>query len=265
VLVVPDPTPPPESTPPPAPAPPAPVTRREEASPQPPPKPTAAPSERAKQTPPEPSAWQDGHAIAVEAVARVGGRLGPAAYVARSEERAGLGYKIAGWFTLAPQYVVGFGLARQDLGQIVVSDSASTASAGYASTALELGARAFPFRPPGFDLYLGLHVGLGWQDVEATGLTAPEGFQPGHVFSCSDMAGPGFGLGAEVGVGLELTRALWLTGTLDASGYRHTADIVGNCVGGIGSVTTLSFGAGLLYAFDIGAERALVPTRAARR
>jgi hypothetical protein len=201
----------------------------------------------------------------VEAVARAGGRLGPAAYTARSEERAGLGYKVSGWFTLSPQYVIGFGLARQDLGQLVVSDGASTASAGYASTALELGVRAFPFRPPGFDLYLGLHVGLAWQDVEASGLTAPEGFQPGHIFACSDLAGPGFGLGAEVGAGLELTRALWLTGVLDASGYRHSADTVGNCVGGIGSVTTLSFGAGLLYAFDIGAERALAPTRAARR
>jgi hypothetical protein len=194
-------------------------------------------------------------------VARVGGRLGPAAYSARSEERAGLGYKLGAWFTLSPQYLLGFGLARQDLGHLVVSDGGSTASAGYASTALELGARAFPFRTDGFDLYLGLHVGLAWQGVEATGLTAPEGFEPGRVFSCSDLSGPGFGLGAEVGAGLELTRALWLTGTLDASGYRHSADIVGNCVGGIGSVTTLAFGAGLLYAFDIGAERALAPSR----
>jgi hypothetical protein len=266
VLVTPDPAPPPPSSPPPSPPPADPVSPAEKSSPLPPRSPkTAAPSERAKQESPEPSAWQSGHAIAVEAVARVGGRLGPAAYSARSEERAGLGYKVGGWFTLSPQYVIGFGLARQDLGQLVVSDSASTASAGYASTALELGARAFPFRPDGFDLYVGLHVGLAWQDVEASGLTAPEGFQPGHIFACSDLAGPAFGLGAEVGAGLELTRALWLTGVLDASGYRHSADPVGNCVGGIGSVTTLSFGAGLLYAFDIGAERALAPSRSARR
>lgn len=225
----------------------------------------AVASERAKQEPSAPSAWQDGHAIAVEAVARVGGRLGPAAYDARSEERAGLGYKVGGWFTLSPSYVVGFGLARADLGQLVVSDGASTASAGYASTALELGARAFPFRPSGFDLFLGLHVGLAWQDVEASGLTAPEGFQPGHVFSCSDLSGPGFGIGAEVGAGLELTRSLWLTGNVDASGYRLSADPVGDCVGGIGSVTMLSFGAGLMYAFDIGEERALAPKRAASR
>jgi hypothetical protein len=265
-LVTPDPAPPPPSTPPPAPPPPDPVSPTDKPPPlTQPSKATAAPSERAKQHPPEPSAWQSGHAIAVEAVARVGGRLGPAAYTARSEERAGLGYKVGGWFTLSQQYVIGFGLARQDLGQLVVSDGASTASAGYASTALELGARAFPFRPPGFDLYLGLHVGLAWQHVEASGLTAPEGFQPGHIFTCSDLAGPGFGLGAEVGAGLELTRALWLTGTFDASGYRHSADTVGNCVGGIGSVTTLSFGAGLLYAFDIGAERALAPSQSARR
>jgi hypothetical protein len=215
--------------------------------------------------PEAPSAWQDGHALAIEAVARVGGRLGPAAYEARSEERVGLGYKAGGWFTLTPQYVIGFGIARQDLGQLVVSDGASTASAGYASTALELGARAFPFRRSGFDLFVGLHVGLGWQDVEASGLTAPVGFEPGHVFSCSDLSGPAFGLGAEVGAGVELTRALWLTGNFDASGYRHSADTVGNCVGGIGSVTTLAFGAGLLYAFDLGAERALAPQHAGRR
>jgi hypothetical protein len=266
VLVTPDPAPPPPSTPPPAPPPADPVSPAEKSSlPPPSSAQTPVPSERAKQDVAEPSAWQNGHAIAVEAVARVGGRLGPAAYTARSEERAGLGYKVGGWFTLSQQYVIGFGLARQDLGQLVVSDGASTASAGYASTALELGARAFPFRPPGFDLYLGLHVGLAWQHVEASGLTAPEGFQPGHIFTCSDLAGPAFGLGAEVGAGLELTRALWLTGVFDASGYRHSADAVGNCVGGIGSVTTLSFGAGLLYAFDIGAERALAPSQSARR
>jgi hypothetical protein len=265
VLVAPDPTPPPTSTPPPAPPPDAPVTPAEKSGPfpQPAPKPAPVSSERAKHEPEAPSAWQDGHAIAVQAEARVGGRLGPAAYAANSEERAGLGYKFAGWFTLSPTYVLGFGIARQDLGELVVSDGAASATAGYASTALELGARAFPFRTSGFDLFLGLHVGLAWQDVEASGLTAPEGFEPGHVFACSDLAGPGFGLGAEVGAGVELTRALWVTGTLDASGYRHSADLIGNCVGGIGSVTTLSFGAGLLYAFDIGEERALVPKRAA--
>jgi hypothetical protein len=68
-----------------------------------------------------------------------------------------------------------------------------------------------------------------------------------------------------VGAGVELTRALWLTANVDASGYRHSADAVGNCVGGIGSVTTLALGAGLLYAFDIGAERALAPKGHARR
>jgi hypothetical protein len=57
-----------------------------------------------------------------------------------------------------------------------------------------------------------------------------------------------------------------LTGALDASGYRLSGDPVGSCVGGIGSTTLLSFGAGLLYAFDLGPEARLSGgPKAARR
>ena len=56
-----------------------------------------------------------------------------------------------------------------------------------------------------------------------------------------------------------------LTGTLDASSYQLSSDPVGSCVNGIGSVTQLAFGVGLLYAFDLGPEAKLGAVEALRR
>jgi hypothetical protein len=174
--------------------------------------------------------------------------------MATSDERVGLGLRLAGYFSLAPEYAIGFGLTRSDLGRLSVADGADTVNASYASTALELGGRAFPVRGSGVDVFVGLHAGLAWQDVDANGVRAPDGFTQGAVFACSDVDGPGFALGAELGTSLVLTPSLLLTGMLDASALRLASDRVGSCVGGIGSTTVVSFGAGLLYAFDLGPE-----------
>lgn len=201
----------------------------------------------------------------MEALVRVGGRLGPASYATTSDERAGLGFRLSGLFSIASSYAIGFGLVRSDLGSLTVTNGANSGTADYAATALELGARAFPFRQSGVELYVGLHAALAWQDVDANGFTAPDGFTAGTAFSCSDVDGPGFGLGAELGAGLELSRALMLTGALDVSSYRLSSEPVGSCVNGIGSVTHLTFGVGLLYAFDLGHEAKLGVTAGPRR
>jgi len=168
-------------------------------------------------------------------------------------------------FSIASSYAIGFQLVRSGLGSLTVTNGANSGTADYAATAIELGARAFPFRQSGVELYLGLHGGLAWQDVDANGFTAPDGFSAGTAFNCSDVSGPGFGLGAELGAGLELSRALMLSGSLDASSYRLSSEQVGSCVNGIGSVTQLAFGVGLLYAFDLGPEAKLGATESTRR
>ncbi len=219
-------------------------------------------SERAPLPPPY-DPWQDGHALAVELALRGGGRLGPSSAGGEGEERAGLGFRLAGFFALTPEYSLGFGVTRADLGRVPTIDGPYAVDAGYAATALELAARAFPFRRSGIDIFLGLRAGLAWQDVDAKGLTGTGGFTPPVVFTCSDVSGPGFALGAEAGVGLQITRALWFDASLDFAGYRLTSDRVGTCVGGIGSVTTLALAGGLLYAFDLGPGSGLSGDRSA--
>jgi hypothetical protein len=105
---------------------------------------------------------------------------------------------------------------------------------------------------------VGLRAGLTWQDVEANGLeqigTMPDSAQQ---FSCSGGAGPGFAIGAEIGGAFRLARRLWLTGAVEANGFRLSSDVVDDCIAGIGAITTVSGGLGLLYAFDIGREASL--------
>jgi hypothetical protein len=209
----------------------------------------------------EPDAWSDGHALGVEALLRGGSRIGSTGFITDSEERAGLGFDLAAWFRLAPEYSFGLALKRADLGSIAYTAGQSTINADYATTALELGGRAFPLHGVDGELFLGLRVGLAWQDVEATGLRPIVNLQPSQPFSCDDVAGPGFALGGELGGSLRLTRSFWLTGTVGADGYHLTGDPVGDCVAGIGSITAVSVGAGLLYAFDLGRESKLSASR----
>lgn len=175
-----------------------------------------------------------------------------------AEERAGLGFDLGAWFTLSPEYLLGFGLKRVDLGELTLDAGTNSLNAGYAATVLTLGARAFPWRRPGGEIFVGLEAGLAWQDVNATGLQQPaNALLPSQPFSCSGGSGPGLELGAEVGANVRLSRALWFTGSFDASAYRLSNDVVGECVAGLGSVTAVSLGAGLLYAFDLGTNSKL--------
>lgn len=209
----------------------------------------------------EPDAWLDGHALGVEGSFRIGSRIGSTSFIVDSEERAGVGFDLAAWLRLAPEYVFGLALERRDLGSIAHTSGQNTINADYATTALELGGRAYPLRGTDGEVFLGLRVGLAWQDVDATGLRPSVNLQPAQSFACSDSSGPGFALGAEFGGALRLTQAFWLTGSVGADGYRLSSDQVGDCVGGIGSITAVSLGAGLLYAFDIGREARLSASR----
>jgi hypothetical protein len=219
-------------------------------------KPSAASSRSdATQAPPFEDWWQRGHGLGVEALLRAGTRFGSANELADSETRGGLGFDLGLWLRLAAEYSFGFGLKRQDLGKIALTQGQSTLDAGYATTMLELGGRAYPLRGKDAELFVGLRVGLAWQDVDAKGLRPSINLQPPQNFACSDVSGPGFALGADVGGALRLARALWLTGAVEFDGLHLTSDQVGDCVAGIGSITALSFGAGLLYTFDIGGDK----------
>ena len=198
--------------------------------------------------------WQDGHGLGIEGLGRFQSRFGSANDLADSEQRAGLGFYLGLWLRIASEYAIGLILKRNDLGSLALTEGATTMNAGYASTLLELGGRAYPYRGKNGEVFLGLRVGMAWQDVEATGLRPSINLQPAQPFTCSDVSGPGFALGADLGGAVRLTRPLWLTGGLGFDGAHMTSERVGDCVAGIGSITALSFGGGLLYTFDIGGE-----------
>ena len=210
-----------------------------------------------KSWPPPLHGWQLGHGLGVEGTFRVGGRFGSANEASDSEQRAGLGFDLGLWLRLAEEYSFGFAVKRADLGGVALTQGEAILNAGYATTALELGGRAYPVRGRQAELFLGLRVGMAWQDVNATGLRPSLDLQPAQAFECSDVGGPNFALGAEVGGSWRLTNALWLTGNVGFDGYALSAGQVGNCVAGVGSTTALSFGGGLLYTFDLGGERKL--------
>jgi hypothetical protein len=221
------------------------------------PKSTSAADEPKKTWPPPLHGWQLGHGLGIEGTFRVGGRFGSTNEAADSEERAGLGFDLGLWLRLAEEYSFGFAVKRADLGGTALTQGESIVNAGYATTVLELGARSYPVRGRQAELFLGLRVGMAWQDVNATGLRPSLDLQPAVAFECSDVGGPNFALGAEVGGSWRLTNALWLTGNVGFDGYALSAGRIGNCVAGVGSTTALSFGGGLLYTFDLGGERKL--------
>jgi hypothetical protein len=212
-----------------------------------------------------PDAWQDGHALGVEAMFRGGSRIGQPSVAADTQEKAGLGFDLGAWFRIARAFSLGLSLRRTDLGNISYTSGASTVNAGYASTALEFGARVYPFRWSAGEVFLGLHAGLVWQDVDANGLRPSVNLEPPQVFECSDSAGPGFALSAEIGGAIRLTRAFWLLGNVSGDGYQLTSNLVGNCVSGLGTTTTVSAGIGVLYAFDLGREARVSTTQAPAR
>ncbi len=211
--------------------------------------------------PPAKDAWQDGHALAVDVTARGGSRLGAPSFAADTEEKAGLGFGLGASFRLLPEFSFGFGLERMSLGAASATSGQSTVNSHYAVTELELGARAYPFRWDTAELFVGLHVGLAWQDVDASGLRPSMNLEPAQVFRCSDTAGPGFAIGAELGAALRLTRSFWFVGNVGADGYQLSSEPLGTCAVGIGSITALSVGAGFLYAFDLGREAKLAAYR----
>jgi hypothetical protein len=224
----------------------------------PPPAPVASKDEGAASKPRRSDPWQDAHAIAVEGGILVNGRIGASSIEPAEEEHVGVGFDLSGWYTVAREYVLGLGVTYADLGNVTAGSGMNGFDADYSATSVYAGARAFPWRSENAEIFLGLRAGLVWQGIDALGMrTLEPNVAPPEAYTCSGASGPGFALGAGFGGALRLGRSAWLTGHLDANGYKMSSSIVENCVAGLGSVTSVSAGAGILYAFDLGPDAAL--------
>jgi hypothetical protein len=184
-------------------------------------------------------------------------RIGPSSIEPSEEERFGVGFDLAAWLTLSTEYLIGFGLTYADIGSISTASGVNEFKGDYSVTATYLGARAFPWRRPNAEIFVGLRIGLAWQGIDATGVRSPPDIWQPESFACSGTSGPGVALGAGIGGALRLGSRAWLTGHLDANGYKLTSEVVDDCAVGMGSVTSASLGAGFLYAFDLGRDAKL--------
>lgn len=223
------------------------------------PPPAAPPVDRGVEKEPkkQPDPWQDAHALGVEGSIYASGRIGASSIEPSEEERFGVGFDLSTWLTLSTEYLLGFGLTYASLGSVQTASGVNEFKGAYSVTATYLGARAFPWRRPNAEIFVGLRVGLAWQGIDATGVRSPPDVWDPQPFACSGTAGPGVALGAGIGGALRLGSRAWLTGHLDANGYKMTSEVIDDCAVGIGSVTNASFGAGILYAFDLGRDAKL--------
>jgi hypothetical protein len=105
-------------------------------------------------------------------------------------------------------------------------------------------------------MYVALALGASWQHVEASGSRggATGGVVPPEAFVCSASDGPGFALGAGVGIDVDMERNLAFLAQVEASGHRLTSDPLDGCAPGSGSVTGVGAQVGFMYRFDLGDE-----------
>jgi hypothetical protein len=194
----------------------------------------------------------------LEADIFVNGRIGSTGLEPSEEEHFGVGFDVSGWLSASRAWALGLGLTYTDLGNVTAGTDGNGFDADYSVTALTLGARAFPWRSKSAEIFLGLRAGIAWQGIDAVGIrTLQPNVAPPESYACSATSGPGLALGAGIGGALRLGARAWLMGHVDANGYKMTSNIVDDCAVGLGSVSSVSAGAGLLYAFDLGSDASL--------
>jgi hypothetical protein len=205
--------------------------------------------------------------IAVQLGAGVNGRFGRASGYA---EDSGIGpsYALGAWFAASSAIALGLELSYTRLGHGSAESGVNIVNTEFSSSAAWLAGRFFPYRTPDLSIYLGLRVGLALEHVTATGL-AQNGESPlvrAAVIDCSGTRGPALGLGGGIGGVLALSSHLDLVSELGVRAEQLSADRVGGCANGVGSTTSLGFGLGIAYGFDVatGSTQARAPVSRAQ-
>jgi hypothetical protein len=169
------------------------------------------------------------------------------------DEPVDLTYGLGVWFAPVRLWSVGLSYQRLGLG-------GGETSAGNGGIAVQrevntfwAGGRAYPLRSDTIGMYVALALGASWQEVSANGSreSPTGGVNPPESFSCSASDGPGFALGAAIGLDVDMERNIAFLAQLDASGHRLTSDPIGGCAPGSGSVTGVGAQIGFMYRFDL--------------
>jgi len=101
------------------------------------------------------------------------------------------------------------------------------------------------------DLYVGLQLGVGFQNVSSAGTRVTEPLRPGSPYSCSATDSPGFQIGGGVGARFMISPRWGIGARVNATGRRLTSDVIDACAQGIGTATTITAGLSLGYDFTV--------------
>ena len=93
--------------------------------------------------------------------------------------------------------------------------------------------------------------GLGIQHATADVLVYPDATLRPSAFTCTESAGPGFGVRAGIGTEVNLGGAFWLTADAQFDHVRMSSDALGECVPGSGGLSIPGMRFGLAYRLDV--------------
>ena len=179
-------------------------------------------------------------------------RLGSSFDEASQEGLLGSNFALGGYLAWNPEYALGLELEHTGLGSVRGIAGQNTIDAEYSATGAWLAARVFPIRRERFDLFVNLRIGLVFQHVDALGTRSdPMSITvPARSFSCTEVDGPGFGIGGAVGAAYRLSRRFAFVSRVDATGQRLSGETLGTCADGIGSVASVGGSVGLAFELD---------------
>jgi hypothetical protein len=155
------------------------------------------------------------------------------------------------YLDLVHEFALGLEVDRTSLGSGKAMSGLDSANVDFAVTSAMLGLRAYPFRSQLIDVYVGLQVGLGFQNISATGTLSNGSLEPAVPYKCTASDGPGFELGGGAGARLMLTPRWGVAARIDAIARRLDGEVVDSCALGIGTTTSIAGSLNVGYDFDL--------------
>lgn len=121
----------------------------------------------------------------------------------------------------------------------------------YAAHSLLAEARVVPVRFSSIALFVSLGGGLSWQSASLRATIVPVNGSPGGSVACSAGSNAELAFRGALGMKARVSRAVSLLVDASFIGYRHSAEVLGNCVPGAGTAQTVQLRAGFTYDIDI--------------
>ncbi len=181
-----------------------------------------------------------------------GARLGNGPYF-RVSDASGFVAGASTWLSPEPRYGLGLTYEHLGLGREAGGNGANgTVLVDRSAHALWLGLRVFPSRDTKNTIYLELGPGILFQRAHAVGLISNGEPSPKYdSVACDASDSADFGLRMGLGGEMTITRSLILRAGGAFSQLHLSSKALSDCVNGAGSLSELSFTAGLAYRWDV--------------